>query len=316
VCLSLAAGCTRTYAAVEPRVVQHERLSVVPHELVLPLALAPRMITVDLRTNGLPRTSLRAARLAPAVSQPCSSGADFVGVEEDGIEQTEGPVDLEGAHALSLSFVDESTGILRHPMAVDLELGDTKPSSCARVPLIAGRDAPQWRMRESSAGFLLSAGGRGYPLLTTSSVGIEPIAAFVMRMGAGFGDYRAWGEVAAAGGRSTGYTNLDLAAGADRVIWQEGPLAFLFGAGYDFVFTFYRAPDAQKAESGAFLHGPRLTPSLSFTFLQNIGIPSLSAGRRTFYLELATPISLWFGTKGAPASTLVPGVGLDLVWVL
>jgi len=107
-----------------------------------------------------------------------------------------------------------------------------------------------------------------------------------------------------------------LAAGADRVVWQEGPLAFLFGAGYDFVFTFYRAPDAQKAESRYFLHGPRLTPSLSFTFLPSTAIPSLSAGRRTFYLELATPISLWFGTKGAPSTTLVPGAGLDLVWVL
>jgi hypothetical protein len=283
--------------------------------MVIPLAIAPRVVTAELRTNGGPRSSLRGAKLAPAVSEPCTSGPDFIAVELDGVEQSEGPVDLQGPHDLALTFVDDSTQVLRHPVAIDLDLGDARTSRCARVPLIVGRDAPDWKLMESSAGFLFNVVGRAYPFSTTSSVGVQPVGSFGMRLGVGFGDYRVWSELLGAGTRTFGYADLVLAVGADRTVWEQGRLAFLFGAAYDFVFNLYRAPGAERADSRYFLHGPRLTPSLSYTFLRTGTIPSLPVGRRTLYAEIETPVSLWFGTNDAPRTVLVPGVGLSLSWV-
>jgi len=64
------------------------------------------------------------------------------------------------------------------------------------------------------------------------------------------------------------------------------------------------------------LHGPRLTPSLSFSLLSSTPFHELSAGRRTVYLELEAPSSFWFGTGSAPDGTLAPGVGLSLFGAL
>lgn len=307
-------ACTRSYTPVEPRISRHEVLNAAAQELELTFPIAPRVAVVRVVTNGRAGASLRGAKLAPPFSAPCSIGENFVRIEADGVERTEGPLDFRGPHELRLTFVDESNERFRHPFALDLELGDEGTPTCLRVPLVSGRDAPSWRVKEGGAGFMLSLGGRGYPFSTTSSAGIEPLGALTLRIGAAFDAYRLWSEFMGAGGRTTGYTNVGLAIGADRVLWETGRFAVMLGAGYEVVWSLYKAPGEDQAGERYVLHGPRITPSASFTFVRWTPNDGLPAGRRTLYVELEVPTSLWFGRGTAPATTIVPAAGASVVW--
>jgi hypothetical protein len=302
------AACTRTYDAVPPRVVTHPAVNMAAYRMSM--ALAPT-VEVRLSSTALEGTSLRGAKLAPISSDPCSAGLAFDRIESDGVERVEGPLDLAGAHALTLAFYRVGSAVTE-PSAIDLELDTPTGRSCTRVPL-RGAEGPAWKLHDdASPGFSISLGGRGFPVSTTSSWGVMPLFFIDERLGAAFGPHRIWFEFAGGPGRTTGYADIVLAAGADRALLEAGRLALMLGAGYEVVWNVYKAPGEQRSSQRYVLHGPRLTPSLSFTFLENVPRIGLPAGRRTFYAELEMPTSVWFGTGDAPPTTFVPGLGLNL----
>jgi hypothetical protein len=308
------AGCARTYDATEPRVVRHEAVNVVASRL----RLAPPFVGTDarLRTGARSGTMLRGAKLAPLANEPCARGTKFAQIKQDGVEQTEGPLDLAGNHDLDVTFVNTDGDPWVQPLAVDLELGTPSGTSCARVALNGDAGAPTWKMAEDSAGLLTMIGGRGFPFSTTHAVGIEPLWLMDVRVGAAFGRTRLWGEFAGGQGRTTGYGDIVLSAGGDYAVWESGRFAFMLGAAYEVVFNLYKPPEEQRGSQRFTLHGPRLTPSLSYTLLENALRGHLPAGRRTLYLELEVPTSAWFGIGDAPQLTLVPGLGLSIAWAI
>jgi hypothetical protein len=301
-------ACSRTYDAAPPRIVTHPAVNLAAYQLTI--ALAPT-VEVRLSSSGLEGTLLRSAKLTALSADPCSAGVDFDRIESDGIERLEGPLDLRGAHDVRVAFFRAGSTITE-PSAVDIELDTPTGRSCTRVPL-RGAEESGWRLHEDAgAGFSVSVGGRGFPVSTTSAVGVEPLWFLDERLGVAFGPHRIWAEFAGGPGRTTGYADIILAAGADRVLFETGRLALMLGAGYEAVWNVYKAPGEQRSSQRYFLHGPRVTPSLSFTFLQNVPRIGLPAGRRTFYAELEMPTSVWFGTGDAPATTFVPGLGINL----
>ncbi|HWZ89448.1 MAG TPA: hypothetical protein VNW92_11380 [Polyangiaceae bacterium] len=314
----LLAGCARTYRVSTPEVVERGAIRVAVDEVRSAAPYADRDVEVSLRSGARAATSLRGALLSRALDAPCQSGKAFSEVAADGVVQTEGPLDLAGSHRLKIAFSDAARKLPQGPVALDLQLGIANGNACARVPLFGTADSPNYQMDETSAGISLSLGGRGvFPVTNTARAGIENLGLVDTRLGAAFGSNRIWAEFAGGAGASKGYSDHILALGADRALWQSGPLAFMLGAGYEVVFDLYRAPGATTSSRRYLLHGPRLTPSLSFSLLSSsAGFHGLSAGRRTVYLELEAPSSLWFGTGSAPDATLAPGVGLSLFGAL
>jgi hypothetical protein len=307
----LALGaCTRTYDAAPPRVVTHPAINMAAYRMAI--AWVPT-VEVRLQSSALEGTVLRGAKLAPLSSDPCSAGVDFDRIEADGIERLEGPLDLRGNHDLDVSFY-KAGSIVTEPSAVDLELDTPTGRSCTRVPL-RGAESPDWTVhRDSSPGLSISVGTRGFPISTTSTVGVEPLWFLDERLGAAFGPYRIWTEFAGGPGRTTGYGDIVLAIGADRAVVEAGRFAFMLGAGYEVVWNVYKAPGEERSSQRYAFHGPRVTPSFSYTFLNDLPRIGLPAGRRTFYAELEMPTSVWFGTGDAPHTTLVPGLGLSLFY--
>jgi hypothetical protein len=276
-----------------------------------------RDVEVSLRSGARAGSSLRGASLSPESEPPCASSQSFSAIAADGVEQSEGPLDLAGSHRLKLAFVDPAAKLPRGATTLDLQLGTTSGEACLRAPLFGSADSPRYRMDETSAGLSASIGGRAvFPVNNRSRAGIETLGLIDTRLGAAFGRNRIWSEFAGGAGAEHGYSDLILALGADRALWQSGPLAFMLGASYEFVFDLYRAPGEKTVSRRYLLHGPRLTPSFSFSLLSGIPFHGLTTGRRTVYVELEAPSSFWFGTGDAPEVTIAPGVGLSLFGAL
>jgi hypothetical protein len=308
-------GCARTYRVSNPEVLERGPARFAIDE-VRANALERREVEVSLRSGARAGTSLRQASLARPAIAPCQARSSFSRIDADGVEQTEGPLELGGSHRLHLVFVDPAGNLSRGPLALDLELGPGD-SACARLPLFGTAGAPSYRLDDTSAGALLSVGGRGlFPVTNTSHDGIGALALVVMRLGAAFGPNRLWGEFA--GGTSTahGYSDIVLAFGGDHTLWQSGLVSFALGGAYEGVFELYRAPGAKSSAQRYFLHGPRVTPSLTLSLVSSAQFHDLPAGRRTLALELEAPTALWFGADGAPEGTLAPGVGLSVFGAL
>jgi len=304
----LLASCARAYDAAPPRVATHPAVNMAVYRMAITLGPS---VELRLSSTALEGTLLRSAKLAPLSSEPCSEGVEFNRIESDGIERLEGPLDLHGAHDLVLAFFRAGSSVTE-PSAVDVELDTPTGRACTRVPL-RGADGTGWKVRDDgSPGFSVSVGGRGFPASTTSSVGVQPLFFLNDRLGVAFGRNRIWGEFAGGPGRTMGYADILVAAGADRVLFEAGRLALMLGAGYEAVWNVYKAPGEQRSSQRYFLHGPRVTPSLSFNLLRDVPRMGLPAGRRTFYAELEMPTSVWFGTGDAPPMTFVPGLGLSL----
>jgi len=276
-----------------------------------------RDVEVSLRSGARAGTSLRGASLSPASEPPCAAGKSFSAIAIDGIEQNEGPVELAGSHRLKLAFVDPAAKLPRGASALDLQLGTSAGEACLRAPLFDSAGSPRYEMEETSAGLSASIGGRAiFPVNHQVLAGIETLGMIDTRLGAAFGRNRLWSEFAGGAGAEKGYSDLILALGADRALWQSGPFSFMLGGAYEVVFDLYRAPGEKTSTRHYLLHGPRLTPSLSFSLLSGIPFHGLPAGRRTVYVELEAPSSFWFGTGDAPEVTIAPGVGLSVFGAL
>lgn len=259
---------------------------------------------------ALPHTRLVGATLARVESKPCTRGSEFGALVNDESFVSEGPLELGGRHELELVFPrrlgeDEP---LRRPSAVDLALEAPGWRGCVRVPL--GAFEPE----ATSTGYLVGVGGRAFPISTTNRTGVVPIGAALVRMGGVNEQGRLFGEVWGGGDahQHSGYLGLGLAG--DRPLWARGRWGLTYGLAYEAVLT-YRLHDDQSSSLEYVLHGPRITPALSFAPLspdsRYAGFP---LGRRTALLELEVPVSGWFGTRGAPAFTLVVGMGLDFTF--
>lgn len=311
------ASCARTYRVAAPPVVEQGPIRVAIDAVRTSDPYLNRDVEVSLRSGARAGTSLRGASLSPASEPPCAAGKSFSALAADGVEQSEGPVDLAGSHRLQLVFVDPAGKLSPGASALDLQLGTSAGTTCLRAPLFGTADSPRYHLVETSAGLAASLGGRGvFPVNHRSLAGIQTLGLIDMRLGAAFGQNRIWSEVAGGTGAEKGYSDLILALGADRALWQSGPLAFMLGGSYEVVFDLYRAPGEKTSRRHYLLHGPRLTPSLSFSLLSKIPFHGLPAARRTVYIELEAPSSFWFGTGDAPQVTIAPGVGLSLFGAL
>lgn len=310
-------GCTRTYFPPEPRHAFGPRINAVVDRISIGFAAS---VTVDLRSGALPGTLLRGARLASLGTKPCATGIELLEIERDGVVEPEGPLDLGGSHELRIAFGGGAAGNdpekspLRGSAAIDLEIESAGTRACLRLPLAAEASGRTWQPDPRSAGLLLELGGRFYPAAIHSN-GIEPVGSFVLRLGGGSETARGFAEMWGGGNAQDSFRMLGLAAGGDRTLWSSNGWSMAVGLGYDAVWVYRTGPRPAPLEY--FLHGPRLTPSLMWApFSQKSRYPGFPLGRRTVYLELEAPVSGWFGTRGAPAFTFVPGVGFHLAVTL
>jgi len=311
------ASCARSYRVSAPPLVEQGPIRVAIDAVRTSEPYLNRDVEVSLRSGARAGTSLRGASLSAASKPPCASSQSFSALASDDIEQSEGPVDLTGSHRLKLAFVDPAAKLPRGATTLDLQLGTPSGTACLRAPLFGSVDSPRYQMDETSAGLSASIGGRAvFPVNNQSRAGIETLGLIDMRLGAAFGRNRIWSEFAGGAGAEQGYSDLILAFGADRALWQSGRFSFMLGGGYEVLFDFYRAPGEKTSSRRYLLHGPRLTPSLSFSLLSSIPFHGLPTGRRTVYVELEAPSSFWFGTGNAPDVTIAPGVGLSVFGAL
>jgi hypothetical protein len=280
--------------------------------------------TVRLLSTALPQTFLRAAHLASIRAEPCSGGVAFVatdtgtgpffGIERDGVQVTQGPLDIGGQHELALWFQSQDVWAalktpLRGSSAVDLDVEFPGGHDCLRVPLGADSPESRWKPNPTSPAFLFAIGARAFPFSGAVRAAAEPIAAAYERLGttseAGDLFVEGWG------GGSTNFGFLALGAGGNRVIWSEGPWSLTAGAAYEVVFSIHADPSSHALDY--VLHGPRLTPALTWSPLATkMNYPGFPLGRRSHGFELELPVSGWFGTGvGAPTFVLAPGVGVN-----
>jgi hypothetical protein len=310
-------ACTRTYFPTKPQHAFGPRINAVVDRVSIGFASSA---TVELRSGALPNTSLRGARLASLETKPCTTGVDLFMIERDGTVETEGPVDLGGSHELRITFGGPAAGYdpAKSPLlgsaAVDLEIESPDGRACLRLPLAAAGPERVWKPDPRSAGLLLEMGGRFYPLSMRSN-GVEPVGSFVLRLGGGSESARGFAEMWGGSNANDAFRTLGLAAGGDRTLWSSSGWSMAVGLAYDAVFVYRMGP--QPAPLEYVLHGPRLTPSLMWApFSQDSRYPGFPLGRRTVYFELEMPVSGWFGTRGAPAFTFVPGAGFHVAVTL
>lgn len=283
--------------------------------------LGVRDVDVEGSLEAGPGTSLRAAYLASAHDLPCTKGVLFTDVYRDGSLHLEGPLDLSGIHRVRFVYngIDSLRGPLRDASAIDLALESPSGRDCDRVALAGGPGDPSWSLSPSSPGFLVGAGGRAFPVSTTSAVGFQPVWTAFFREGIAFGLHRAWIEVSGGEDPTSRFGLVMVSLGGDRVLWRNAHWMFSLGAGYDLGAT---AALVDNAPTRFVLHGPRVTPALSFAPLRlspTLGFPD---DHRTLYIELEIPVAGWFAIRGdtsspdAPGFTLVPAVGLNVNYAM
>ena len=310
--LLLLCGCTRTYVPQKPRIVETPRMNAAADRVSVTFQAGT---TVTLRSGARPGTALRGAKLTSVRAPRCETGVAFGSVLKDGTLETEGPIDISGSHELELDFpgqlgAESLKSPLRGSSAVDLEIESSDGTSCVRVPL--GADMPErtWKLDPWSAGLLFGGGARFFPASTTPTSGVTPLGVGVIRIGAGAEGGRLWTETWLGSDLPGDFFMLGFSAGGDRPLWSDGPWAVTGGLAYDLVFS-YRLND-RPAPLTYFLHGPRITPALTWApFSDASSYPGFPLGRRTMYFELELPIAGWFGTRGAPDFTIVPGIGVN-----
>jgi hypothetical protein len=310
--LAPLAGCNRSYVAREPRVIAGRHANAMAHELS-GSALVPETASVTMLVGAAAETRLKGATLATASSPLCQGTHQFQAVHEDGAFQPQGPLDITGSH--SLEFYFKSGDPTRSPWApgtaVDLELETPESAECLRVPVISTEaGSSQWMMDPTSAGILTEDGVRLFPFRVASTSSIAPAWTIFTRLGAAFGSSRLWAEFSGGNDGSRQHGDVILSAGGDRVFLETGRWAVGVGGAYDLVWNLDIHP---KSSFRYFLHGPRLTPALSFLPFplrsSNTGLPF---GRRNAFIELELPLSVWFGTGEAPGVVPSAGAGLSI----
>ena len=311
----LALGCGRTYRPLEPSVMSGPVVNATAYRVEA--GGVPGDVTVRVRTTAIEGASLRGARLAARSSPACSGGRAFHQMWQDGAVRLEGPVDIAGSHDLGFVFAGpEAVTLLGGPATLDLELEGPGGRSCARIDLLSGPDDPRWKVTSTAVGASAGFGARAYPAVSHEIDGTKPGWSVEERIAISFGRNRLLADLAAdtRDSRSSGLYFVVLGAEVDRALWERGRWAVWLGAGYDLAL-FYKRPETQTAGPLALyhaLHGPRITPALSFALLDApYGLPVY--GRHlAIRLEARAPTAMWLGTGDAPRTTFVMATGLAL----
>lgn len=303
----LVAGCSREYLPREPHLVEAPSIHVVADRVSISFGRV--RATVDLLTAALPGVRLRSAKLASIRTEPCAGGLPFETIRVDGTDVHEGPVDIAGNRDIEVTFSSGSDALrspLRGSTALDLETDSPGGAGCIRVPLGADVAERTWRPDPTSVGFTFGLGARAYPAAGAYSEAASPVAMAVERLGGASERGTLYVELAV-GASAPGHFGIStFGVGGDRVLWTHGVWGFTGGVAYDVVLSSRIGVGLQYV-----LHGPRLTPALTWSPLSSTtSAPGFPNGRRSHYFALEVPVSGWFGTGGAPAFVLSPGVGL------
>jgi hypothetical protein len=301
-------GCMRTYVPTSPKRTQVSGATVTLDELRV-VALPQSPITASLRLSAPAGTELVDARLAPPTSTPCASGVGPLASSEGDELQTAGPLKVDGAHELELIFPADALKERHDGSALDLWLVRKGEASCVRFAIAdAESGSAGWQLAPTSAGIWLDVGLNTFATFGDLS-GEDPRWLIFERIGAVFGEHRAWAEIQ--GGADSGSTRglLLLGLGIDRRLWNSGRWGFRMGAGYNVALT-TRFNEDGPATREHLLHGPRIQPSLTFALLSPTGPLGLPVGDRTVHLHLDAPLALWFGFAGGPPMVFAAGAGL------
>ncbi len=217
----LVFSCSRRYVVKEPRVISGTHANVTAYALEASPGIWPMQASTTLLVGALAETKLRGATLGSASSSPCAGSHEFTEVYEDGALQPEGPLDLTGGHWLKFYFQSEDPkrGPLVGVSGLDLSLVTSAGPTCMRIPIAPSEPgSPEWQMAPSSAGLLAADGVRLFALRTASTSTVAPAWTIFTRLGAMYGPSRLWAEFSGGGTATTGYGDLILMAGGDRVL--------------------------------------------------------------------------------------------------
>jgi hypothetical protein len=299
------AGCARDFVPAKLEKVESPWLVARAVWLSTGPATEARVLLV---TNARRGVRLRNALLGIDREAPCSSARTFVSLDRDGVRVERGPLDVAGPHLLDLEFRDDRDfARLEAGGTVDLSLELGSGLGCVRIPLLGLPAAPDWQPTPEPR-FAMGAELESSFLRYRDPGRVAPVA------GGGF-----WFGVESERNRlfllqSAAYTSnptskasghIALTAGAARKLLVLGPFAASVGAGYQ--TDWYFARDGQSEHSTRhFLHGPVLSPSLSYSLASSRHLATARGG--TLSLELGAPTLLWFGAPGASGVTVVGGL--------
>jgi hypothetical protein len=279
-------------------------------EEVRVVALPQAPFQVSIRVAAPAGTELADARLAASKTKPCTEGIGPVALAEHDKLQAHGPLHVGGMHELELTFPLAAVKKVQSGSALDLWLVSDKGVGCARIPIadVESKGAG-WQLHPASAGVWLDVGM--YTLATSGGLpGDDPRWLIFERIGAVFGEHRAWAEIQGGTDHVGSRGLLVLGLGADRRLWGNGRLGFRIGAGYGLALT--TRLDEEPPVREHVLHGPRAQPSLTFALLSPTGQLGLPAGERTLHLHLDAPIAIWFGSGDAPPVVLAAGAAIGV----
>ena len=317
--LLVCTGCVRVYRPVDPTPERAAHVTVTPDQVTLQW-LGARDVQVEASMEAGSRTSLRAAYLASVHDPPCAKGVLFADVYRDGVLQLDGPVDLSGVHRVRFVYngIDSIRGPLRDASAIDLAIESSEGTGCDRIALAGAPDRP-WSLSPTSPGFLVGVGVRAFPVSTTSTVGLEPAWTAFFREGLSLGAYRAWIEASGGEDPTSRFGLAMMSLGGDRVLWRNTRWLVSAGVAYDVAVT---GALVEHAPTRYGLHGPRVTPAVSFAPLNLSPVAGFPDDHRTLYIELEIPLSGWFAVRvddsapEPPAFLLVPAVGLHVNYAM
>lgn len=305
VAVLLLAGCARHFVAEKPKDVVSPWLGAQAVWLSTgPETEARVLVAVNARRG----VRLRNALLGTDHDPPCSSDRTFLALELDGAAVTRGPVELAGSHVLEVAFRDDRDfARLEAGGTVDLSLELGKGRGCVRIPLLGAPAAPEWKPTAEPR-FAMGAELESSFIRYRDPRRVAPVAGGGFWFGMETEKHRVFllqSSAYTSNPTSKASGHIALTAGAARKLLLAGPFAASLAAGYQ--ADWYFARDGQSEHSTRhFLHGPMLTPVLSYSLASARRLPTARGG--TLSLELGAPTLLWFGAPGANGVTVTGGL--------
>lgn len=301
----LLAGCARDFVPVEGKDVRSPWLGARADWLSTGPDTEARVL---LAVKARPGVRLKNALLGVDNEPPCSSDRTFTALEVDGHGVTRGPLELDGRHALMLAFRDDREfARLEAGATVDLSLELENSAGCVRVPLLGVATAPEWRPTPEPR-FAMGAELESSFIRYRDPSRVAPVAGGAFWFGVERDRSRLFLRQSAAytsNPTSKASGHIAFAAGGAHKLVLADAFAASLSVGYE--TDLYFARDGQSEHSTRhFIHGPVLTPSLSYALTSSRHLPTASAG--TLALELAAPTRFWFHVPAASGATVVGGL--------
>ncbi len=304
---SFGLGCGAPYRPVAPHQSATEDLR---GEVVSIDTLPP--LTVELRVNGTSTAKIRRALLAPAAAEACREGVRAQSIDLDEHRKWLRPIEVEGAHALRLTFsAGAARDLLTAPTAIDLVLASAQgPDRCLRVPLTGTE--PLLAFTTERHGYASSALRTHLPVKSVAGVGAG--WSYSIGFGAYAGPVRL-GADAGLGtaacthtceGSSAGFLWLPVGVTASAFLIDRRNFAVQLGAGYRFYFADVGSSDARRSLT---ISAPEVRLSFASTAWQGPGLPS---GARIAAASFDLFASDWrFRGPAGLESSFVAGLGLS-----